>query len=301
MKWLWNMAALILLWGVSWPVYKLALAYTPPLLFAAMRCVIGGLILTIFIWKKRDQIKWQKNWKIYLYTGILNIAFFYGFQTVGLQSVPSGLFSVLVYFQPILVGFFAWLWLGEVMTLLKVTGLILGFLGIISVSVEGFSGEVSILGVILGLLSALSWALGTIYVKKNANDVDSLWMVAFQCLIGGSLLSILSFFTEKWTSITWNSTYIFGLAFGAILGIAVSWILYVKVVKMADASVVATFTFLVPLIAVIIGTIFLGEPFTFYLLAGIVLIVASIYLVNKKSSHPAKINESDIDQKHLSA
>jgi drug/metabolite transporter (DMT)-like permease len=138
-------------------------------------------------------------------------------------------------------------------------------------------------------------------VKKNANQVDSLWMVALQCLIGGSLLSILGFSTEKWTSITWNSTYIFGLAFGAILGIAVSWILYVTVVKMADASVVATFTFLVPMIAVIIGTIFLGEPFTIYLLVGIVLIVVSIYLVNKKPSHPAKINESDINQKHSSA
>ena len=50
-----------------------------------------------------------------------------------------------------------------------------------------------------------------------------------------------------------------------------------------------------------IGTIFLGEPFTIYLLVGIVLIVASIYLVNKKPSHPAKINESDINQKHSSA
>jgi drug/metabolite transporter (DMT)-like permease len=301
MKWFLNMAALILLWSVSWPIYKLALAYTPPLLFAAMRCVLGGLILTMFIWKTRDRIKWRKNWKIYLYTGILNIALFYGLQTVGLQLVPSGLFSVIVYFQPILVGIFAWLWLGESMTLIKVVGLILGFIGVISVSIEGFSGQVSIFGVVLGLLSALSWALGTIYVKKNANQVDSLWMVALQCLIGGSLLSILGFSTEKWTSITWNSTYIFGLAFGAILGIAVSWILYVTVVKMADASVVTTFTFLVPMIAVIIGTIFLGEPFTIYLIVGIVLIVTSIYLVNKKPSHLAKINESDINQKDLSA
>jgi drug/metabolite transporter (DMT)-like permease len=300
MKWFLNMAALIFLWGVSWTVYKLALAYTPPLLFAAMRCVFGGLILTLFIWKTRDRIQWRKNWKIYLYTGTLNIALFYGLQTVGLQLVPSGLFSVIVYFQPILVGIFAWLWLGESMTLIKGVGLILGFIGVISVSVEGFSGQVSIFGVVLGLLSALSWALGTIYVKKNANQVDSLWMVALQCLIGGSLLSILGFSTEKWTSITWNSTYIFGLAFGSILGIAVSWILYVTVVKLADASVVATFTFLVPMIAVIIGTIFLGEPFTIYLLVGIVLIVASIYLVNKKPSHPANINESDINQKQVS-
>jgi drug/metabolite transporter (DMT)-like permease len=289
MKWFLNMAALILIWSLSWPIYKVALTYTPPLLFAAMRCLLGGLLLVVFIWKTRDRIQWRKNWKIYTITGILNITLFYGLQTAGLKLVPSGLFSVIVYFQPILVGIFAWVWLGESMTLMKVVGLLLGFLGVISVSAEGFSGHISVLGIILGLLSALSWALGTIYTKKTAHQVDSLWMVALQCIVGGVLLSIAGLSTEKWSSITWNGTYFFGLAFGTVLGIAVSWILYVTLVKTGDASVVATFTFLVPLLAVIIGTIFLGEPFTIYLLLGIVLIVTSIYLVNKKPSE--KIEE----------
>lgn len=301
MKWFLNMTVLILIWSLSWPIYKVSLVYTPPLLFAAMRCLLGGLLLIICIRKTRDRIKWQKNWKIYLITGILNIALFYGLQTAGLKLVPSGLFSVIVYFQPILVGIFAWLWLGESMTVIKVIGLILGFIGVISVSAEGFSGHISVFGVVLGLLSALSWALGTIYVKKTAHQVDSLWLVALQCLIGGALLSITGLSTENWTSITWNGTYIFGLAFGTILGIVVSWILYVTLVKTGDASVVATFTFLVPLLAVILGTIFLGEPFTIYLLLGIVLIVVSIYLVNKKPSHTTRINESTLNNKHLSA
>ena len=51
-----------------------------------MRCVLGGLILAMFIWKTRDQINWRKNWKIYLYTGTLNIALFYGLQTVRITA-----------------------------------------------------------------------------------------------------------------------------------------------------------------------------------------------------------------------
>ncbi|MBP1930852.1 DMT family transporter [Ammoniphilus resinae] len=291
MKWFLRMAALILIWSLSWSIYKVTLNYTPPLLFSAMRCLIGGVFLTLFIWKTRNRIKWRKNWIIYLNAGILNMALFFGFQTAGLNLVPSGLFSVIVYFQPILVGFFSWLWIGEIMTISKVVGLILGFIGVISVSAEGFSGNISVFGVILGLLSALSWALGTIYVKKNANQVDSLWMVALQCLIGGIFLSGASLFTESWTSITWNGTYLFGLAFGSIFGITISWILYVWLVKTGDPSVVATYTFSVPLLAVMIGTLILGEPFTIYLLLGIVLIVASIYLVNKKPV-PIRENES---------
>ncbi|MEH7119453.1 DMT family transporter [Neobacillus vireti] len=287
-KWFLMMAGLIIIWSVSWPIYKLALVYTPPLLFAGMRCLFGGVILGAFIWKTRDRIQWRKNWKIYVITGTLNIALFYGLQTEGLKLVPSGLFSVIVYFQPILVGLLAWLWLGESMTIAKVAGLILGFLGVISVSAEGFSGHVSILGIIFGLLSALSWALGTVYTKRTAHSVDSLWMVALQCLIGGIVLMIAGLSSENWTSIVWNDTFLWGLSFGTILGIAISWILYVMLVKTGDASVVATFTFLVPMFAVVIGTIFLNEPFTKLLFLGIILIVASIYLVNKKQKQTAK-------------
>jgi drug/metabolite transporter (DMT)-like permease len=248
LKWFLMMAGLIIIWGVSWPIYKLALVYTPPLLFAGMRCLLGGVLLGAVIWKTRARIQWRKNWKIYVVTGTLNIALFYGLQTEGLKLVPSGLFSVIVYFQPILVGLLAWLWLGESMTISKVLGLILGFLGVISVSAEGFSGHVSILGIIFGILSALSWALGTVYTKKNAHLVDSLWMVAFQCLIGGFVLMIAGLSSEKWNSIVWNDTFLWGLSFGTILGIAISWILYVVLVKTGDASVVATFTFLVPML-----------------------------------------------------
>ncbi|WEG13520.1 DMT family transporter [Pullulanibacillus sp. KACC 23026] len=288
-KWFLMMAGLIIIWSLSWPIYKVALVYTPPLLFAGMRCLLGGALLAGFIWKTRDRIQWKKNWKIYVITGLLNITLFYGLQTEGLKLVPSGLFSVIVYFQPILVGLFAWLWLGETMTLTKVLGLILGFLGVISVSAEGFSGHVSILGILFGLLSALSWAFGTIYTKKMAHSVDSLWMVALQCLIGGVVLMISGLSTEKWSSIVWNGTYFSGLAFGAILGIAISWIFYVTLVKTGDASVVATFTFLVPMLAVVIGTIFLSEPFTKLLFVGIILIVASILLVNKKKKQTQEL------------
>ncbi|MBT2757766.1 DMT family transporter [Mesobacillus foraminis] len=297
-RWFLMMAGLIIIWSVSWPIYKLALEFTPPLLFAGLRCLLGGVLLGLVIWKTHDRIQWGKNWKIYVVTGTLNIALFYGLQTVGLKLVPSGLFSVIVYFQPILVGLLAWLWLGESMTIPKVLGLVLGFLGVISVSAEGFSGHVSILGIILGLLSALSWALGTVYTKKNAYSVDSLWMVSFQCLIGGVVLMIAGLSSEKWTSIVWNGTYLLGLTFGTILGIATSWILYVTLVKTGDASVVATFTFLVPMLAVVIGTVFLNEPFTKLLFLGIILIVASIYLVNKKQKQPM---EQDIVQGEIGA
>ncbi|MFK2826911.1 DMT family transporter [Bacillus sp. B190/17] len=275
-----SLVFLVVIWGISWPIYKLALAYTPPLLFAGMRALIGGLLLSIYLLPAWKKIKWRENWIKYCLSALLNAVLFFGLQTIGLNHLPGGLSSVLVYFQPVLIGLFAWFWLGEKMTKLKVIGLIIGFVGILAASANSLSGQISIFGVAIALLSAVSWALGTIYVKKESKSVDAMWMAALQFTIGGIILTGLGIEMESWAGITWNSEYIFGLGFGSVLGIAVAFALYLKLMNAGEASKVASFTFLVPLIAVATGTIFMHEPFTLSLLVGLVLIVLSIYFVN---------------------
>ncbi|CAM4389866.1 DMT family transporter [Saccharibacillus endophyticus] len=274
--------ALVLIWGVSWSIYKVALDYTPPLLFAGMRTLIGGLLLVIFLLPKRDRIRWKKNRNVYLISALLNVALFYGLQTVGLIYMPSGLFTVLVYLQPVLVGLFAAMWLNERMTLPKAAGLLLGFLGVISVSVGGFSGHIAAIGVVLAIGSAVSWALGTVFIKKAAADVDSLWLVAFQCTFGGILLTLSGSLTESWSDIVWNGAYWIGLLFGIFVGIALSWIIYITLTRSGEASQVASYTFMVPLLSVLVGTLALHEPFSRFLLLGLVLIGSGVYLVNRK-------------------
>ncbi|MFP3393112.1 DMT family transporter [Brevibacillus sp. SIMBA_040] len=273
-------ASLVFIWGISWAIYKMALAYTPPILFAGMRSLIGGVLLALCLLPKWKKINWRENWPKYCISAVLNTLFFYGIQTVGLVYLPGGLFSVLVYFQPILIGLFAWMWLGERMTWIKVTGLTLGFLGIVSVSADGFTGQVSAIGVVLGLLTALTWALGVIYVKKESAKVDSLWMVAMQSLLGGAVLTVMGAGLESWSDIVWNTQYLIGLGYGSTFGVPIAIAIYFSLVNAGEASKVAAFTFLVPLIAVITGTIFMDEPITYTLLAGLLLIVVSIYLVN---------------------
>ncbi|MFE1630945.1 DMT family transporter [Brevibacillus reuszeri] len=273
-------ASLVFIWGISWAIYKMTLAYTPPILFAGMRSLIGGVLLALCLLPNWKKINWRENWPKYCISAVLNTLFFYGIQTVGLVYLPGGLFSVLVYFQPILIGLFAWMWLGERMTWIKVTGLILGFLGIVSVSADGFTGQVSAIGVVLGLLTALTWALGVIYVKKESAKVDSLWMVAMQSLLGGAVLTVMGAGLENWSDIVWNTQYLIGLGYGSTFGVPIAIAIYFSLVNAGEASKVAAFTFLVPLIAVITGTIFMDEPITYALLAGLLLIVVSIYLVN---------------------
>lgn len=272
---------LVVVWGASWPIYKIALAYTPPVLFAGMRTLLGGLFLALLLLPKRELLRWKENWPIYLISSVFNVVIFYGVQSVGLNYLPAGLFSVIVYLQPILIGILAWLWLGESMSAVKVIGLIIGFLGVGSISSEGVTGQISVLGIVLALVTAFGWAIGTIYSKKVSPRVDSMWLAAFQCIIGGIVLTISGSFYESWSNIVWNVPYLFGLLFGIFIGISATWVVYFTLINAGDASKVASFTFLVPLIAVLSGTVFLGEPFTISLLIGLVLIAVNIYLVNR--------------------
>ncbi|WP_054942409.1 DMT family transporter [Paenibacillus ihuae] len=273
---------LVIVWGINWPLSKIALSYAPPLLFAGIRTVIAGIILISAALPKWKQLQFRRLWPVYLTSAILSIVFYYGFQTIGLQYVPSGLFSAIVFLQPVLLGIFAWIWLGESMYGLKIFGLLLGFLGVAALSIGGFNGSISPVGVLLALASALSWAFATIYTKRNAARVDMLWMTAMQIMIGGVILLAAGSATESWSAITWNSAFIVNTLFIAVFVIALGWMVYFKLINEGEAGKVGSFTFLIPLISIGSSVVLLHEQITTNLIVGMLLIVASIILVNVK-------------------
>lgn len=271
---------LIVIWGVSWPIYKNGVSFMPPLLFAGVRAFIGGIILFFIAWQNRRFLQFRKNWQYYVISATLNIVLYLGIQTVGLIYLPGGLFSVLVYFQPVLLGILAWLFLGEGMTITKIIGLILGFVGILLVSIDGLTIHLSIIGVTLALATAFVWASGVVYVKKNKERVDPYWMVVMQLIIGGSVLLLAGFIIEDAQLISWNGELISSIIWGSTAGMAIAQFLYYKLINEGEASKVGAFTFIVPIISVIISSIFLDENITVNLFFGMLLVGTSIYLVN---------------------
>lgn len=171
------LALLIIIWGVSWPIYKHGVNFMPPLLFAGIRSFIAGIILLTLAWKMRHLLKFKEHWKFYVISAILNNILYLGLQTVGMVYLPGGLFSVLVYFQPVILGILSWWLLNEDMTVTKIFGLVLGFIGIVLVSVDGLIIPLSAIGVALALATALDWASGVVFVKKLKSRVDFYWMV----------------------------------------------------------------------------------------------------------------------------
>lgn len=274
--------ALILAWSSVFPVIKIGIADSPPLLFAGIRTLIGGflLLLVALIWG--GPIQFRKLWPVFLISSIFSVQLFFGLQTMTIMLIPSGLTAVLIYLQPVLVGILAWIWLGEPLSAKKVIGLMLGFFGVFTISLEGLSGTFSLIGILLGVFSAFSWAIGTIYFKLVQDSISLYWLLAVQFLLGGFVLFTAGLLFESWSDITWGPRFWISNLYSALIGIAFAYILYLNLLKEGEASRISAYLFVVPLISVVLGTIFLNESFSFPLIIGGSLIVIGIYLVNRQ-------------------
>ncbi|MGX4586107.1 DMT family transporter [Paenibacillus chitinolyticus] len=285
---------LVMLWGVNWPLSKYALEFAPPLLFAGLRIFIGGLILLLFALPRYRKLNIKHTWNIYLISALLNIILFFGFQTFGLNMMPAGLFSTIVFMQPVLLGIGAWLWLGESMTGFKIIGLILGFIGVAVISINDGSGNISSAGILLGLASTITWTFGTIYMKKTSTRVDAIWLTTLQMIFGGIVLLVAGTTVENWTDIVWNQSFISTLSVIAIFCTALTWLVFFLLVRSGEAGKIGSFNFLVPLIAIVISVLFLGETITPKMVAGLILIIIGVALVNLKLKSLQKR-----DKKHM--
>jgi O-acetylserine/cysteine efflux transporter len=281
---------LVLFWGSAFTTIKVALGYSPPVLFAGTRTLLCGVFVAIaaLVWGGRANLR--RDWWIYLLLAAFNVVGFMGLQTFAVFYMPSGSAAVVIYLQPILVGLLAFLILGEPLSATKVVGLILGFSGVVAVSAGSFFGSSfgTPIGVAFGLGSAVSWALGTVYFKRYGERLSALWAVAAPFTFGGIFLTGLGLGLESFSEISWNQTFVASWLYTVLAGTALAWMLWLGLVRAGEASRVSSYVFFVPLVSVLLGVLFLGEPLGPSLLVGAALVVCGIYLVNRPQAQEKK-------------
>ncbi|MCG2634313.1 MAG: DMT family transporter [Gammaproteobacteria bacterium] len=279
---------LISVWGAGFPVVKLGLDYIPPIIFTGLRAGGGGLLLTgiALIYGGSPQL--GRYWRIYLTSALFNVALFASLMTLALARLPSGLATVIIYTQPLLVGLIARFWIHEPMGRTKLLGLIVGVAGVGLASLDPGNSAITISGVLLALGSALSWAIGTVYFKSLHESVSMYWFAAIQFLLGGGLLLVLgpTLFGESWRDIEWSGPLWFSLTYTTIIGVTLCWLLWLTLIRLGEATTVSANTFAIPIIAAIVGAFWLGEQLTPQLITGGLLCAAAIRLVNQPLKNP---------------
>ncbi|OWP56488.1 MAG: hypothetical protein B2I17_05320 [Thermoplasmatales archaeon B_DKE] len=267
-------------WGLNYIMVKFALLYEPPLIFLLFR-VMFAAIFSLFLIKgglkfPRDLVT---NLKMVILSA-LNITLFMGLWFIGESTESASISSILVYTYPIFSIIFSSIFLADRIGPLTVAGSVLGFAGIVLIFVDQLSISPGI-GLILLLLSALSWAGGTIFYKKYIHTTHPATVNAIQYIYALPFIVVWAFATESFnlSGITWQFLLI-SLYIG-VLGTAVAYFIYLKLYREYSVPAISSYFFLVPALSILFSFLILGQTNTIFTYGGFALVAVGIYLTSR--------------------
>lgn len=272
-------------WGYSWVLMKMGLEYAEPFTFAAWRNAIGGVAMIIFV--RSRSIEWPKLQKMpdYLVVALFQTTLMFGLMLYGMKYVTAGKTSVLLYTMPIWTIFMVRFYLKEKLDTAKWIGVALGTIGIISIlgrdilvhhSLEMLMGELLILG------GAISWAVSNIWVKKRMQGENTYMISTVQLSIGAVGLFIIAAPTEGILNVDWNAHSIYILLFTGLIASAVDFTIWFYLIKNLDIKITTFSSMLVPVFGLLFDWVILGNKLDSGVIIGGVLILLGIYKVSKK-------------------
>jgi drug/metabolite transporter (DMT)-like permease len=215
---------------------------------------------------------------------------------IALLHVGAGRSAILAYTTPLWVTPAAIFLLGERLTGFKLLGLALGLGGVaVLFNPLGFnwSDPQVLIGNALLLLAALAWSVAILHVRGHAWDSSPLQLAPWQMVIAVPPLVLISWLTEDWSRIRWSGDLALVLAYNGPLATAFCFWAVVSVTRALPAITTSLSLLAVPVTGVAASALFLGEPLTPTLVAGLVLILAGTALVNlgdlrgRKPAEPA--------------
>lgn len=271
-----------LLWAICFPFITVGLADAPPLLFAALRAILAGLILLAVSALVPQPLQRRKRMGPGDALRLLAIGFTFtgmgfGGMFLGGGSVSPGLATVLAGSQPLVAALMAAVWLAEPLTRRVQVGMTLGFLGVVLVASEalqaGGNGYLSGVGWIL--VGVLGTASGNILLKRFAGGTI-LRPMGIQLLFGSIFLLALSLLRQETWHIEWSPGFVVSLTILSSLATAMMVFLWFALLQRYPLNRLNVFSFLTPAFGLLIGRLFFEESLSILQLAGITITLLGI-------------------------
>ncbi len=277
------------LWGSAYPGIKLGYAAfgieTVPqiLLFAGMRFTVAGIILILFtsVKGKKLQVPQKKNVPMLIALALVYTSVQYFFFYLGLSNTSGTNGSIVnstSTFMAVILAHF--IYKNEKMTVYKVLGTIIGFVGVLMVTLSGGSASASLFGEGFIAIGALAFVIGSVMSKKLTKSESSTIVSMYNLLIGGVVLIIVGLIGGgSFKSVTWEGvialTYLSFLSIGA-------YSIWTWLLTFNPVSKISIYNFIIPVSAAILSAIFLNENiFEWKYLISLILVCIGIIVVNK--------------------
>jgi len=264
---------------------KVALAYVDPLNFALQRFALSTLVLSPLLIYVRGKIRIDKRagLKLLLLSAINTSSVVQTYW--GLTYETSGIGAILTYTQPLFVFCLCVLFLRNEAKPVRLLGAFVGFSGVIVLSV-GRAGSIQFsanVGDVLLLSGAFLWAVAIVYYKKSLGDVDPILTSIIQQALGAVFVAPLVLNVESF-SFPSAQPYLMMILYLGIFGSGATVFLWLYLIRQEDVTVLSLSTFLIPMIAVFFGWLFLAESIQPVSIVGIAMILTGLYLTNRAGS-----------------
>lgn len=293
-------AAVYVFWGSTYLAIKYAIETLPPFLMAGARFAFAGSILFLWARLSADYEKpAMRHWRTSFVVGTLLLLGGNGGVVIAQHYISSSLAALLVATEPFWIVILSWLWLKGGRPNWKVAlGLGIGFVGVWllisgrAVNGAGTDGAGQWIGILAVIVGAFSWAAGSIYGLRASTPKSSLLTAGMQMISGSFALLLVGFLRGEWSrfepsAVSANS--IFGLVYLIIFGSLIGFTAYSWLLKNAQPSMVATYAYVNPVIAVLLGWLIAGESMTGQMLIGAGVVVGSVMLITSQTSEQKQI------------
>jgi drug/metabolite transporter (DMT)-like permease len=281
-----------IIWGSTYLAIRYALETMPPFLMAAVRFLIAGVL--VYGWSRlRGAARpTRAEWRAATVAGVLLLFGGNGAVVWAEQHLPSGLVALVVATTPVWMVLLEWLWRGGARPSAGVVGgLVLGLAGLALLIGPGRiagNGMVDPLGAFVLTLGSLSWAVGSIYLRKAPLPKAGLLSTGMQMLMGGAALALLGVATGELPRVDVGAisarsmlALLYLLVFGSLIG----YTAYAFLIQVASPARVSTYAYVNPVVAVILGWAMAGEPLTARMLIASVIIIGGVALITTARGH----------------
>lgn len=280
--------ALYIVWGSTYLGIRFAIETIPPFLMAGARFLLAGLLMYAIAWSQGVYKSSWANWRVSLIVGACLLLAGNGGVTISEQYIDTGLAALIVAIVPIYIVILGWatgmatrpapiVWLG----------LVGGFTGVAillgpALHVPANSGRHPAIGMSILLFSSFIWSAGSLY-SRNAKHAASPFLTAAQQMICGGLLLLLAgvltgelrAFHPRSISMLSLASFIYLIVIGAVVG----YTAYIWLLRHCDPAKVATYAYVNPIVAVVLGAAFAGETLSMRVLIAGALIIGSVAIV----------------------
>ena len=263
-------------WGSTYLVIRFALAAYPPLFFPALRFLFAGGTLVLLSKLRGTALPTRRQWANASLLALMLLLIGNGCVVWAEQSVGSGLAATAVATVPLWTALFGMFW-GEAPTRMQWVGLVVGFIGILVLNLRSdLSGNLT--AALLLVASALSWSYGSL-LGKRIDLPSGLMNPGAQMLTGGVMFLVLSGLKgESWVLVPdWHAAL--WVLYLAVLGSIVAFSAFVYLMSHANAALATSYSYVNPVIAVLLGVAFGGESVTRDTLIAMALVVAGVALI----------------------